>query len=580
MKNLLQYSPEILKNKFHSLTTHFDLCDLLEIKYKDLIYYLYRIDPDVQYKTFYIPKKNGSFREINSPISTIKIIQKKLAQILNAVYLPKEPAHGFIIEKSILSNARLHVRRKYVLNLDLENFFPTINFGRIRGMFLKKPYNFDPKTATIIAQICCYKGFLPQGAPTSPILSNMICSKLDSNLSFLASKNKCIYTRYADDLSFSTSLTNFPKAIAKPNPTGLVELGEELKKIIRDNGFEVNSDKIRLQYKQQRQEVTGLVVNEFPNVKRKFVRQIRAMLHAWEKFGYDSANYEYSTVYNNKTRFASSSVDFAKVVAGKIEFLGFIKGKDNQIYQSFLNKLIALDPEKFKYLEKFVISSTNYVNPLVFTEGKTDLKHLRAALNHFQKNGEFTEIKLEFDEEEKEMGDEELLKLCKNYVKMTGNAKPIIFIFDRDNEKIISQVDNKGSYKIWGNNVYSFSIPIPDHRTDLTYSPIEFYYKNEDLKICDVKSRRLFLSDEFDKNSGRHLFEKELSCNNLKKIKDSKLNIIDNSVFNSESVNVSLSKNDFAENILLGIGKFADVDFASFKKIFDLILQIIKIQDN
>src|SRR5205814_3311637 len=119
----------------------------------------------------------------------------------------------FIPARSILTNAKPHLRQKFVLNVDLKDFFPTINFGRVRGVLIAKPYCLLPHIATYIARICCRDNALPQGAPTSPIISNMICSRLDRQLLRLARQYRCVYTRYADDLTFSTSMPRFPGAL-------------------------------------------------------------------------------------------------------------------------------------------------------------------------------------------------------------------------------------------------------------------------------------------------------------------------------------------------------------------------------
>ncbi|MFM7372884.1 MAG: reverse transcriptase domain-containing protein, partial [Sphaerospermopsis kisseleviana] len=109
----------------------------------------------------------------------------------------------------MVTNAKNHCNKKFVLNLDIKDFFPTITQQRIRGVMMSPPYNLPSQIATTISHICCYEGKLPQGAPTSPIISNIVCAKLDSELRLLAKQNKCFYTRYADDITFSTIVKNF-----------------------------------------------------------------------------------------------------------------------------------------------------------------------------------------------------------------------------------------------------------------------------------------------------------------------------------------------------------------------------------
>ena len=298
MSLTLSASPREFRGQFLALRTAQDVADLLEVDLKRLIYHLYRVPRSQHYTTFDIPKKSGGIRRISAPVTALKIIQQKLNQVLQHVYQPKPSVHGFALERSIVGNAKVHSKRKYIFNVDLKDFFPSINFGRVRGLFMGVPYKLDPAVATVLAQICCFNNQLPQGAPTSPIISNMICAKMDSQLQRLANQCRCTYTRYADDITFSTSIRDFPSDLARINSSGQVEVGAKFNRLITENGFEINLDKVRLQTKTRRQEVTGLTANRFPNVRRKYVRQIRAMLHSWGKFGLEAAQEEFLNRYD------------------------------------------------------------------------------------------------------------------------------------------------------------------------------------------------------------------------------------------------------------------------------------------
>lgn len=347
---LLQDSPEELTIKFYQLKTPLDVAKLLNIPHKRLVYHLYLVNSERRYKTFTIPKKSGGERQISTPITALKIIQQKLNQVLQAVYQVKPSVHGFVQDKNIVTNAKAHVKKRYVLNLDLENFFPSVNFGRVRGMFMGIPYHLPPDVATVLAQICCHNNQLPQGAPTSPIVTNMICGKMDSQLQRLAKDCKATYTRYADDITFSTTLKDFPADLAYIvnedegekivlGNLGEIHLGVRLSSIIRENGFSVNEKKTRLQTRGNHQEVTGLTTNQFPNVDRRFVRQVRAMLHAWAKFGLESAQKEFEEKYHHSARFSGKQPPrFQDVLKGKIEFIGMVKGKDDGIYQKYITQ--------------------------------------------------------------------------------------------------------------------------------------------------------------------------------------------------------------------------------------------------
>jgi RNA-directed DNA polymerase len=199
----LTASDEELIERFFSLEKREDVATLLELSsYRFLEYYLFVLPFEERYRRFEIPKRHGNAnRIILEPVPNLKIIQQKLLQVLRLAYRPKPSVHGFVEGRSIVTNAQLHVKRNYVLNLDLENFFPSIHFGRVHGMFMAYPYNFNAEVATILAQICSLRWTLPQGAPTSPVISNMLCAKMDSQLQRLAKENRCYYTRFADDLT-------------------------------------------------------------------------------------------------------------------------------------------------------------------------------------------------------------------------------------------------------------------------------------------------------------------------------------------------------------------------------------------
>jgi RNA-directed DNA polymerase len=329
-----------LTQGFLSLKTSRDIAILLEISYDRLVYHLYKVPDNQKYVEFVVRKKSGSSRIISAPATSLKIIQRKLSQVLYSVYEPKATVHGFTPSRSILTNAKQHLRKKFVLNIDLTDFFGSIHFGRVRGIFMAPPYNCPKEVATVLAQICCHSGKLPQGAPTSPVVSNMICARMDSQLRLLAKELKCSYTRYADDITFSTTLSNLPKElayIATEEDISKIVLGEKLLFIIKNNGFEINEQKVRLQHKSQHQEVTGLTVNQFPNVKREYVRKISSMLQAWDKFGLESVEKRYREQRSVELGIPIGEVPrFKEVIRGKINFLGMVRGKDNEIYRKYL----------------------------------------------------------------------------------------------------------------------------------------------------------------------------------------------------------------------------------------------------
>lgn len=347
MSIVLKDPPGDLRIKFLALTTHEDVAALLDVQLKNLMYHVRVSKPAAKYTVFNVGKKSGGQRTISSPVTALKILQRKLNQVLAAVYQPKTSVHGFTTGRSVVTNAQVHAGSKFILNVDLKDFFPSINFGRVRGLFKAKPYNLNPEVATLLAQLSC-NGSLPQGAPTSPIISNMICAKMDTELQRLAQRFNCRYTRYADDISFSTFTNSFPKPLARfvDTPAGQqLQIGIELDKIINGNGFTPNQDKVRLQARYKRQQVTGLTVNQFPNVTRRYISQLRAMLYAWRTFGLDSAQKEFHAKYDLKRRNPKlPAPSFGRVVKGKLDFLRMVRGKDDSLYIKFLRQYAQLVP--------------------------------------------------------------------------------------------------------------------------------------------------------------------------------------------------------------------------------------------
>ncbi len=315
---------------------------LLEVPYSILVYHARTSRSELRYESFQIPKRTGGFRPILAPATALKILQRKLNEIFQAAYRPRPSAHGFLPSRSILTNARGHCASTYVFNVDLEDFFGSINFGRVRGLLMARPYELGPDAATFIAQLCCHNNALPQGAPTSPILANMVCAKLDGELQRLCQRFRCEYTRYADDLTFSTRAPTFPDAFAVYSPAG-TQVGPDLQRVIQQNGFRPNTRKVRLRRPTERQEVTGLIVNRDPNVDRRFVRQIRAMLHAWERYGIEAAETEFLVKYRRRHRAPrTGQPSYARVVKGKLDFLRMVRGRNDPLCRKLTNAYCRL----------------------------------------------------------------------------------------------------------------------------------------------------------------------------------------------------------------------------------------------
>jgi RNA-directed DNA polymerase len=433
-----------IQNRFALMQSRTDFLDLLNytkpliygeeaIKFelKQITFYANPKRSQKAYKEFQIKKKSGGARTIYAPENGLKAIQKTIALILQCVFQPHEAAKGFVTGKSIVDNAKEHVGQNYVYNLDLKDFFPSIEQARVWACLKLKPFNLidiedikefsyakletgirkfttdfneqisyklekgtflivndkqghykkyerritglgadvfkdaakyiatdanlreltnltvsREKLANIIAAICCAemqverkdnkgnwikvkKNVLPQGAPTSPVFSNIICQRLDKRLSGIAKRFNLNYTRYADDITFS-SMHN----VYQENG----EFLKELSRVIKDQGFDVKASKTRLQKTGFRQEVTGLVVNDSVNVRKRYVKQIRMWLYYWEKYGYNKAEAIFLRDYSlDKGHVKFSKPNFQNVLSGKLEYLKMVKGANNSTYLS-LNK--------------------------------------------------------------------------------------------------------------------------------------------------------------------------------------------------------------------------------------------------
>jgi len=343
MSTKLTGSDESLKAAFEALKTIDDVARLLDVDVKVLRFFIYKKQ---NYTTFQIRKRSGGERTISTPQSSLKLIQRKLNQVLHAVYKRREPVHGFVRSRSIRTNATKHLNRNHVLTMDLEDFFPSIHFGRVKGLFQSWPCNLPEPVALVLAQICCYEKKLPIGAPTSPMIANMICAKMDSELKTIALRHDCTYTRYADDITFSTRSASFPREITYRDPNSAHWLiGVELSEIVCRNSFAINASKVRvLSRGRSCQEVTGLVTNVRLNVKREYIRQVRATLHLWRMRGEEAAAQEFFAKHDRKQR-ATQVVDFSRVVRGKIDFIGHIRGRDDFLFIRLLDKYLKLDKD-------------------------------------------------------------------------------------------------------------------------------------------------------------------------------------------------------------------------------------------
>lgn len=405
--------------------------ECIPFELKQITFYSNPKNTNKAYKEFSVKKKSGGIRTIYAPENGLKAIQKVLALVLQCVFEPHRAATGFVIGKSIVDNAKIHKGQNYVYNLDLKDFFPSIEQARVWACLKLKPFDLnDSKTqeirintgvrvfytnynekiyyklengliciddkegnfkrykqrlenenkdfeddfkshvlsekniikfdklvssrinlANMIAAIACAemkverkdekgnwklvkRNVLPQGAPTSPVFSNIICQRLDKRLSGVAKRFNINYTRYADDITFS-SMHN----VYQENGAFLKELNH----IILDQGFDIKESKTRLQRRGYRQEVTGLVVNDEVNVRKRYVKQIRMWLYYWEKYGYNKSETIFLRDYfMDKGHVKKAKPNFQNVLSGKLEYLKMVKGFENSTYLSLKKRFEKL----------------------------------------------------------------------------------------------------------------------------------------------------------------------------------------------------------------------------------------------
>ena len=312
-----------------------------------------------------IPKKSGGTREILSPVWMLKMLLASAGNMLLEYYEAPESVMGFVPGRSIADNASNHVGKNYVYNADLKDFFPSITRKRVKAALMRPPFSFGADAAHMLSGLCCthadlarsgrdiylemkrkqwagdggkrksYRSevpaTLPQGAPSSPVLSNAVCTRLDCRLAGLARQFEVTYTRYADDITFSSNHNVFKEGYS---------FLKEFRKIIADEGFTLNEEKLRLQKKDQRQEVTGLIVNNKVNVCRKYIRSIGSLLYIWERYGVDTA-YARFLKHNIDWRKTEDNVfhdcvlfrpHMVETIQGRLAYIRMIRGKDDPVW--------------------------------------------------------------------------------------------------------------------------------------------------------------------------------------------------------------------------------------------------------
>lgn len=387
--------------KLKSATSLHDFAAVLGYKAKGLAYIIHGTPDSKKYKTFEIKKRSGGLRKLSAPIPELKRLQRTLASLLDdcvsEIHSNRKVkgvlSHGFRPKHSIMTNAVIHRKKRYVFNIDLKDFFGTIHFGRVWRFFEKdRNFELDSSLARTIAQISCHNRTLPQGSPCSPSISNLIGHLLDVRMAKLAGKVGCQYSRYADDLTFSTNRKGFPSEIAtRVGETNLWVPGKKLLNEINRCRFEINPTKTRMQFKDFRQDVTGIVVNSKLNIRTEYARNVRAMVHSLVTNGQFSVRKKFRDENGAWTEEVEAGTEAQ--LQGMLSFIDSVRHfelqrqagrKDVKNNSNFSRRPVReMDRHALVYRQFLFFSRIFRPNkPLVICEGKTDNVYLRCALQN------------------------------------------------------------------------------------------------------------------------------------------------------------------------------------------------------
>lgn len=333
----------LIENKLPLLSKHNELAEAVNLTIPQLkgLCYQREVATNLSYSHFTIAKRNGTPRQIWSPIPRLKFVQRwVLHNILNNL-MTHGAAHGFVRGKSIVTNAAVHSNSDLLIKLDVQDFFPSVSWRRVKGVFRHAGY--PEQIATLLALLCTesprqvvqqdgvtyYVALgdraLPQGAPTSPALSNIVCLNLDRRLTGLAEKIGLRYSRYADDLTFSlpATETEIPSSDNTQHNQLIGQLLGSVNKILREEGFALNNDKTRVIRKGSQQQVTGMVVNGqgVPRVSRQIKKMLRAAVHNLEAGGQLRADETLNTLSGYAAWIASAEPELGHSYLTRIERL-------------------------------------------------------------------------------------------------------------------------------------------------------------------------------------------------------------------------------------------------------------------
>lgn len=551
---------------FLGIKSREDLANWMGLSDRRLRFLLYKLTENERYQTFEIAKRDGGKRVIDAPKDFLKAVQRKLLKVFEEIAPPAGIAKGFVTGLSIYDHAIKHRRQRWIVTADLDSFFPSINFGRVRGAFKARPFSFSDDVATVLAQICCKAGSLPQGAPTSPVISNLICRKLDRDLVKFSRKYKLSVTRYADDICFSTSCRDVPAGLATFSVNRYVP-SRELEDLIINSGFKLNARKFHVIHRSGRQMVTGLLVNQRVAMPRMWRRQLRSILHVYARHG-ELLGTNILREWKEPAAVRNTPLTTIQgIVRGKSGFARWLDGKSGARVVEGLHRSY---PEARSLLPR--LAATRLFR--LMTEGDTDALHLQAAMEWFQRGGDYLEIKPSFRNYSGDKGDsdlwETLLRIAKSEV-----TELTIGVFDCDNESFMrARSVDPGGYIRLGKMVYAFFLQRPVSSLNGPFC-IESLYDRGEVQRVASDGRRIFFGDEFDAVSGLDAsgsFRREFPRKKAVVVSDRVERI-------SDGYSILMSKMDFAHMIKSKIAPFNDVNFAGFRPTFKALQGLLDYHD-
>ncbi len=295
------------------------LLDGVPIKEEKRLACLYAVSNHTEkhYHSAAIPKKNGQVRRLFVPDPLLMRIQKNILRHVLAEEAVSEYATAYRAGSAVIENVRPHVGKKKILKLDIQGFFDHITFPLVY-QYAFPAVQFPPAIRRLLTELCCYKDYLPQGAPTSPAISNLVMKPFDEFIGAWCAKRKITYTRYCDDLTFSGEFDE-------------KEVKCKVRSYLEAMGFDLNRKKTRLARQCSRQTVTGIVVNEKPQVNREYRRQLRAELYYCRKYGVKS---HLERIYGQKRQIEDEDCKtYLRQQLGKVNYVLQVNPADPYFFQ-------------------------------------------------------------------------------------------------------------------------------------------------------------------------------------------------------------------------------------------------------